>query len=432
MLFAASTVVSALIEFIPWFIAMGLLLAVSAFFSASEAALFYLRWPERRLMRTGSRSEQAAENLLLTPERLLSAILFWNLFVNMAYFAITSIIVLSLERSPLGRSAAVAFSMVSLVSIIFCSEMLPKSLAVLNARRVAALLARPLQVSIRLADPFMPMLQMVNLLSRRLVWPGFRSEGLVSLDDLERAIELSTLDAQLIEQEKAALRNIVLLSDIRIDEWMRPRTQYKSFRAPVSLQDLGGKTTPSGYLLVAEPRNGEVVAALRLDELIHAPPNNLQKLAQEVVVLPWCATVADALEQMRSRKREVTAIVNEFGETIGILTLDDILDTIFTYHPSRSKLLLDRKPIHDLASGRWLVAGVTSLRRLEQYLKLKLPPSKSVTVAGVVQEALQRLATTGDECEWGPLHLRVFEAPERGHMLIEVTLIVSKEGQDDA
>lgn len=410
---------------------MGALLVVSAFFSGSEAALFYLRWPERRQMRGGTRAEQIAEKLLLAPERLLSAILFWNLFVNMAYFAITSVVVLSLERSELGRGAAVAFSIGSLVSIIFCSEMVPKSLAVLNARKVSAFLARPLQWSIRVADPFMPLLQTINLLSQRLIWPGFRHEGLVSLDDLERAIELSTLDAQLIEQEKAALRNIVLLSDIRVDEWMRPRTQYKTFRAPVSLRDFGGKTTPSGYLLVADPRSGEVVAALRLDELIHAPPDNLQKMAQEVVVLPWCATVADALEQMRTRKREVTAVVNEFGETIGILTLDDILDTVFTYHPSRSKLLLDRKPIHDLGPDRWLVAGVTSLRRLERYLNLELPPSKSVTVAGVVQEELQRLAKTGDECDWGPFHLRVFEAPDRGHMLIELTYQRSVEERGD-
>lgn len=423
---------SALLDYAPWMLAMGGLLVVSAFFSGSEAALFYLRWPERRLMRSGTRAERIAENLLLAPERLLSAILFWNLFVNMAYFAITSVIVLSLERSELGRGAAVTFSIGSLVTIIFFSEMVPKSLAVLNARKVSAFLARPLQWSIRVADPFMPMLQTINLLSQRLIWPGFRSEGLVSLDDLERAIELSTLDAQLIEQEKAALRNIVLLSDIRVDEWMRPRTQYKTFRAPVSLRDFGGKTTPSGYLLVAEPRSGEVVAALRLDELIHAPPDNLQKLAQEVVVLPWCSTVADALEQMRTRKREVTAVVNEFGETIGILTLDDILDTVFTYHPSRSKLLLDRKPIHDLGPNRWLVAGVTSLRRLERYLNLELPPSKSVTVAGVVQEELQRLAKTGDECDWGRFHLRVFEAPERGHMLIEFTYQPASEERGDA
>ena len=59
-------------------------------------------------------------------------------------------------------------------------------------------------------------------------------------------------DTPLIEQERATLRNIVMLSDIRAEEWMRPRTQFVTFRPPVSLADLQGKMTPSGYLLITE------------------------------------------------------------------------------------------------------------------------------------------------------------------------------------
>jgi putative hemolysin len=112
-----------------------------------------------------------------------------------------------------------------------------------------------------------------------------------------------------------------------------------------------------------------------------------------------------------------------------VLTVEDILDTIFAYQPSRSKLVLDRKPIHDLAPGKWLVAGITSLRRLERYLKMELPPSKSVTVAGVVQEEMQRLAAAGDRCRWGRFELHVLEAPQRGHILIELTLLEREDAQ---
>jgi CBS domain containing-hemolysin-like protein len=126
---------------------------------------------------------------------------------------------------------------------------------------------------------------------------------------------------------------------------------------------------------------------------------------------------------MLAEDRDVAAVVNEIGETIGILTYDDLLDTIFTYSPSRSKRFFDRNPIHDIAPGMWLVAGMANLRRLERYLNLKLPPSKSVTVGGVVQETLGRLAAAGDECKWGPLHFKVLEAPQRGLMLIQLTLV---------
>jgi CBS domain containing-hemolysin-like protein len=163
-----------------------------------------------------------------------------------------------------------------------------------------------------------------------------------------------------------------------------------------------------------------VAAAIHLKDLYDVPDQHLEFYAEPVVYIPWCATVADALQSLRSKNRQVAAIVNEYGETIGILTFEDILDTLFTYSPSRSKILMDRKPIHDIAPGVWLVAGVTSLRSLSRYLKQPLPASKSVTIAGVIQEMLGRLAQAGDQCRWGPFQLKVLEAPERGHMLIEL------------
>lgn len=412
-----------LIELIPWLVAMAVLIAFSGFFSASEAAMFSLRASDRQRLANGNRSEQLAARLLQDPDRLLSAVLFWNLVINMGYFAIVSVAGMRLQDAELDASAAVIFAGLSLLLIIFLSEMLPKSVGVLSARRLAGWFGPPLTIAAKLVDPLIPVLRFATLLSRRLVWPRFRPEQYLEVSDLERAIELSTSDAKLIEQEQAALRNIVLLSDIRVDEWMRPRTQYRTFRPPVSLQDLGGEVTPSGYLLITEPNSEEVELALHLKERCHVPDERLEYHAEPVIYVPWSATVADALQQMKRKSRQVAAVVNEYGETIGILTFEDILDTIFTYSPSRSKLLLDEKPIHDIGDGMWLVAGVTALRRLSRYLDIEFPSSKSVTVAGVIQETLGRLASDGDTCDWGPFHMKVLEAPQRGHMLIELTLI---------
>jgi CBS domain containing-hemolysin-like protein len=417
-----------LIELIPWLIAMAILIACSGFFSASEAALFSLRGRDRNDLAAGNSSQRLAAALLDDPDRLLTAVLFWNLVINMAYFAIVSVVGLRLEaNTEARRSAPVVFSAVSLLLIIFFSEMLPKSIGVLSARRLSGLMGVPLSVAVRILDPLLPVLRLVNLLSRRLIWPRFKNEAYLEVSDLERAIELSTTDASLVEQEQAALRNIVLLSDIRVDEWMRPRTQFQSFRPPVSLSDLGGRMTPSGYLLITEPDNEEIESAIHLKELFDVPHERLEHHAEPVLYVPWCATVADALQEMQRRNRQVVAVVNEYGETIGILTFEDILDTVFSYSPSRSKLLLDRKPIHDIDDGIWLVAGVTSLRRLGRYLGMEMPPSKSVTIGGVIQETLGRLAEDGDTCAWGPFEMKVLEAPERGHMLVELTHIRREE-----
>jgi CBS domain containing-hemolysin-like protein len=126
---------------------------------------------------------------------------------------------------------------------------------------------------------------------------------------------------------------------------------------------------------------------------------------------------------MRRAEHDVVAVVNEFGDTIGILTFEDILDTVFTHRPSRSGRLWNREPITEIAEGRWHVVGVTSLRRLARYLDMPLPRSKNTTLAGVVQETLQQLPTEGASGRWGPFEFRVIEARDRAHILVELTLV---------
>ena len=85
---------NSLAELLPWLLALGVLIGLSAFFSASEAALFYLRPVERRRLLQGSLAARVAARMLTEPERLLSAVLFWNLVVNVVYFALSSIVAL--------------------------------------------------------------------------------------------------------------------------------------------------------------------------------------------------------------------------------------------------------------------------------------------------------------------------------------------------
>lgn len=402
---------------------MGVLVACSAMFSASEAALFYLRPGDRRAMRRGSTADRAAERLLQDPDRLLSAILFWNLLVNMAYFTLASICALQLERdSGHGKTWALAFGTGSLLLLIFFGELLPKSIGVLISRRLARAIAIPLSIAVRLLDPVMPLLQAVNHASRRLLLPSFKRETYLEITDLERAIQLSVSDADLQRQEQAVLNNVVLLSDIRVDEWMRPRTQFRSFRPPVQLSDLQGKEFQTGYLLVTEFRQDEISRAIRLANISELPPRNIDRLAAPVLYLPWCTTVSLALENMTRLERDVAVIVNEHGETVGLLTMEDIFETIFSYAPSRSKRLLDENPIHYIRPNCWVVSGMVGLRQLARRLNLELPKTRSVTISGVIQEKLQRLAQPGDYCRWGPFELRVLEYPYRGHMLVEITL----------
>src|SRR5690606_21663074 len=137
---------------------------------------------------------------------------------------------------------------------------------------------------------------------------------------------------------------------------------------------------------------------------------------------PWCATVASILDELRRQERDVAAVVNEFGETIGIVTIQDILETIFEEQSSRSARLLATSSIVPVAPDRWHVTGMTNLRRLSRHFDVPLEESRIVTVAGILQERLQRIPLEGDELLWSGFHFRVIEVGDAVAAKVELQI----------
>lgn len=404
---------------LPWFITMALLIGCSAFFSASEAALFSLRGHDRRNMLAGSTGERMAERLLRNPDRLLSAVLFWNLVVNIVYFTIATMVGAQWEGNA---TLSIAFAAVSVIAIIFFSEMLPKSVGVLSARSAAGMVGVPLTMAVRAVDPIMPALRTVNLLSRRLIWPGLEERPQLESSDLERAIELSQTDSDRDREEKILLHNIVQLSDLQAQEWMRPRNTINAFRPPVQVADLRDKEMPSGYLLVTGEDGDDISKALDLSELSNAGLQRLDRYARAVAYVPWCASIGDTLEILKRETAQVASVVNERGETVGIVTLRDIFDAILTEDPHRGERLLNRKSIVKVSEGEWQVDGMTNIRRLSELIDVEFPHSRNVTLGGVVQETLEHLPKQGDTCEWGPFAIQVMSVNDDSELQLSVTL----------
>lgn len=407
---------------------MAVLLGCSAFFSGSEVALFYLGREDRRDMQQGGAPQRFAAELLKTPRRLLTAILFWNLLINVAYFAIASIIGIRLQSA--GHHTEVGIlSAGSLLALILFGEVLPKNLAVLRPNLLSRLVSLPLTAAVRVVDPLMPALQWIQLVSRRILFPHFQPEAYLELGDLERAISLGTTDETLAHQERNVLQNIVALSEIRVDELMLPRPHYHSYRPPVRLENLEGRMPPSGYLLVTEADSDEVAAAISIVHLHDVPRDHLEHIAQKVVYVPWCTSVAATLDELQRQERHVAAVVNEHGETIGILSEEDILETVFHQPSSRSERVLHTPSMALLAGGVWEVTGMTTIRRLAKQFEVRLPATKGVTVGGVLQEQLQRLPVRGDVVEWGGLRITVVDTPMRGLLKARVERIDSEQAE---
>lgn len=413
---------------LPGLLTLVVLILASGFFSGSETALFYLSRDELRTLKTGRPRERMVSDLLRDPDRLLTAVLFWNLVINLTYFAIS--VVLARRLVDDGRAAwAGVLSVGCLVTIIVFGEVLPKSVAVVFHRRIAVLVSWPLAFAIRVLDPIFPLLGSLTRAMRRAFWPHIRVEPYLHADDLERAVEASGLSAESIKQEQQVLHRILDLSEITVEEVMRPRGTYAAQPVDVMGSDLGS-VPPSDYLLLRDDEEGggdpdALGRAVPLAAMASIPEGPLSGLAQSVIHVPWCASLAETLQRLRDKLCDVAVVVNELGETIGIVTYEDIVDTILVEQPSRTKRVLRREPVLEVAPGRYHVDGLTTLRYLSQRLGFEYEPTADglVTVAGLLHDELEKLPEVGDECTWLGYEFRVIDTPRRGKIRVMVSKV---------
>lgn len=409
---------SLIVDAWPWLLTMGVLIVLSALFSGSEAALFSLDHRSRRSLSRAGLGGRVATRLLKDPERLLSAILFWNLLINMTYFAFAAIIGGRLESDPEGgRTAAVLFTAVSLLAIIFCSEMLPKSLAVLAPLQLAVLLGPPLSLAVRVVSPLLPLVTVVNLAVSRLVWPNFRPEPEIDLADIERAIELGTDDAALLRRERMALRSLVEMAETRVSEIMKPRSKLWVCNDASDRRVVTDGMPATGYLMVMDEETGLIVKAINARMLRPSQLDDLDAAGQPVLYVPWSALVSQVLDQLNDEDRPVAIVVNEFGEMLGAVSIDDIMRHMLA--PRHGDEFGDT-PFTETEGGTLRVLGTVSLRQLAKRLGITVAGEGITTVAGFVQRHNERVPRPGDSAPMDRFTLTVAEQTEDGAIWIDV------------
>ncbi len=405
---------------------MGVLACGSCFFSLSEAALFALDQRSREELAERNPRGKIVARLLGESEGLLTAILLWNLFLNIGYFTVSAIVSISLKHRGEPTWAG-GFAFASLVGLIVFCEMLPKTLGVSHPRFWSLLLAQPLAKAVQAVEGLLPPLQRLSQLTLRVVWPTFRPEPYLQVGDVERAVEWSIVNRLLLSEEEAVLQSLVALSDIRADELMRPRRQLPLVRPPLRWADLSSDLPPGGVVYVADRDTDEPVAVLILKNIYERLEEPLDRWAHPLLPVPWCLSAAEVFQRLVSEGFVAAGVLNEYGETIGVLTLEELLRAALTLGSGSRDRPLQREPIRYLGGQRWQVTGSTALRRIAKHFRIARPSSRCVSVGGLLQEQLGRFPQLGDECQTGSLHLRVVDTSPDGDLLIELAFLTDKE-----
>lgn len=398
------------------------LICFSALFSGSEAALFTLSSKDRRRLPKQGVGGRIADRLLNDSERLLSAILFWNLLINMSYFAIASIIAAKLESSDdAGASYAFVFTAVSLLAIIFFSEMLPKSLAVLSPLRSSVLVAPPLSLAIQIVGPLLPIVKTSNLLASRLLWPNFEPENEIDLADIERAVELGTDDAALVQRERETLRSLVEIAEMRASELMRPRSKLHLVRTPIDRDELLSVPAPGGYAIITDSSGDKMIGALGIRMVRPSQLDGFERFVEPVLYVPWSAKVAKVLDELEASDLSVAIVVDEYGDGIGAVSADRIFRRLLAPRHDLLNEAADSIAMKRVSDDHYEISGAMSLRQLAKQLDVELPDESIATVAGFIQRNNERLPRVGDNAQLGPYQLQVVEESESS-LRIDVTL----------
>lgn len=389
----------------PFLLAMVLLIFASGLFSGSEAALFSMRERDRKQIRRAGTAGRLVERLLQQPDRLLAAILFWNLLINMIYFALVAIVSKNVTQSGL-------FTFLSLVTIIFFSEMLPKSVAVMTPVRIALSVGVPISLATAIVGPVLPLVRWANEAAARLLWPSFQAEPEIDLADIERAIDLGTDDAILIRRERAALQSLVAMSETRADEMMRPRSKLSVVTSPLSATLLDSGSPAGGYLMIADgtDETGETwIGSIAVRLLRPQQFDDLNSAIDPVLFVPWSARVSQVYDDLDTQDLNVAVVVNEFGEVVGAISIDDILRAVLANRDQRDSA---EDQIKRVGSNHYRMPGSTSLRSLVKQLNVELPEERVATVSGYLQRNNERVPRVGDIAPLPPYELVVIEEDE--------------------
>jgi putative hemolysin len=394
-----------------WLLLAGLLTA-SGIVSASETALFCLTPAERR--RVGA----DAERLLRDSRGVLISILFANLLVNLLFFTFSARLVHS--DDPYVKTA---WGLGAVVVLVAFGETLPKVIALRARVAVARRSARLLLVLVSGLRPLRGLLEKLLEFLHRALGPAAHQEGGVTTEALAQALERSAEKGLLLGSEAEFLTGVLELESMRVREIMTPRVEMvfldksEEDRADAIARGLAAKLP---WIVVIDGNPDRIVGRVRLRDLLSPEPRPLVDLLKPVRFVPELASALAALNFLREQHLAQAVVVDEWGGTAGLVTIEDVFESIVG--DLRVEGEREERPIEVLPEGGFRVAGWLSIRDWNDLFGHRVVATEFATIAGFVTVLLGRIPRAGDEARFGPFLFRVHTVHGRRIEVLDIFL----------
>ena len=412
---------------IPSLLGMVICIILSGYFSATETAFSSLNKTRIKYMaEKGSKRAKRTLQLADSYDKLIATILIGNNIVNITTASIGTLLFVDLMGQELG--ATVSTVVVTIVVLIF-GEITPKSIAKDYPERFAMFSAPMIGALLWLFTP----LNFLFSLWKKLVALLFHSdeEDKMSQEELLLLLEEVEQEGAIDKSEGTLLRNAVEFGDLEVQSILTHRVDLEAVEVNATKEEIAAKFTETRFsrLLVYEETIDKIVGVLHLKDFYDGMginPKPLREIMTPPLFIHQTEKVDDLLQLLKSSKSHIAVVIDEYGGTLGIVTMEDILEElvgeIWDEHDEVEE------PFRQLSENTYLVDCTVTLDDFCDFFDVK-SDSESVSLGGWIMDQMQRIPEKGDQFTYENLTITATEIDD--HRIEWVTVEVAPKEDNE-
>ena len=394
-----------------------ILLAFSAFFSASEIA--FILSNKIKIEIKARKKNIAAQNALYfsqNPQKFFSTMLIGNNIANIALASISAVLlssIFNLEEFPI--------LIISTLVILFFGELIPKYLAREVSDRFILLASIPLRLISFLLYPFVRFISSISaLLTKEAPSTDVGINSLFNRETIDSLVKESHEAGIVDRKESDIISKVLNLGDQRVYEAMRPRTEIVGVEITQSIDEAMAVFIDSGYskLPVYEESVDNIKGVIYLYDIFNSP-QSIQSIVRKILFVPETKKSFEMLNEFLSNQISIAIVVDEFGGTAGMVTMEDIIEELFG--EIRDEYDVEENICRKIADNTYLISGKVEVDFINEKYNLKIPTGDYETIAGYIITSIGRIPIQGESIKVDHFNFLIARSSNKS---IEVTKMI--------
>jgi len=419
-----------------WYItAIVILLLLSAFFSAAETA--FISFGRHHFQKVAERDEKKARHLRFwfeNPNRVLVTTLIGNNIVNIS----ASVIAATLSYGYFHRISASLVTGIMTFLILIFGEIIPKSLAKKHAEKIAYYFSFPVMFFCVILTPLAKFLLGLSHFFVRIF--GGRIESITPVlteEDIKAMIIAGEEEGIIEEEERDMIDSIFELGDKMVKEIMIPRVNIISVKEETSVEDVMRVMAREGYSRIPVFRESidKITGIIYIKDIIghtiegreKAEILQVKEIMREPYFVPESKKVNELLKELQDRKIQMAIVVDEYGGTAGLVTMEDLIEEIVGEISDEYKK--EPKELYLLPDGDFLVSGSMEVEKVNEETGISIPEGRFETLAGFVLDRFGKFPVKGESFVYNNYQFTVQDADRKKVRMIKIKRLKERENE---